>query len=80
MDIALDLGTANARLRINDQENAIDEPSVIAFNKENNEILAYGRDAYEMLGKTSARIDVVFPLEGSVIAESGLVEELVNIS
>lgn len=79
MDIALDLGTANARLRINDQENAIDEPSVIAFNKENNEILAYGRDAYEMLGKTSARIDVVFPLEGSVIAESGLVEELVNI-
>lgn len=79
MDIALDLGTANARLRIDDSENAIDEPSVIAYNKDDNEILAYGREAYAMLGKTSSRINVVFPLEGGVIAQSGLVEELVNI-
>lgn len=79
MDIALDLGTANTRLRISDDGNAIDEPSVIAYEKEENEILAYGREAYAMLGKTSARINVVFPLEGGVIAESGLVEELVNI-
>lgn len=79
MDIALDLGTANSRLRTNNSGNAIDEPSVIAYNIENNEILAYGSEAYAMLGKTSSRIRVVFPLEGGVIAESGLVEELVNI-
>lgn len=79
MDIALDLGTANSRVRIEPDENAIDEPSVIAFNTEDNEILAYGKDAYQMLGRTSAKISVVFPLEGGVIAESGLVEELVNI-
>ena len=79
MDIALDLGTANSRVRINDKENAIDEPSVIAYNAEDPEILAYGREAYLMLGRTSAKINVVFPLEGGVIAESQLVEELVNI-
>lgn len=79
MDIALDLGTANSRLRVNNQENAIDQPSVIAYNKDNNEILAVGEEAYAMLGRTSAKINVVFPLEGGVIAESGLVEELVNI-
>ena len=79
MDIALDLGTANSRVRIGSEENAIDEPSVIAFNTEDNAILAYGKDAYQMLGRTSAKISVVFPLEGGVIAESGLVEELVNI-
>ncbi len=79
MDIALDLGTANSRVRINQDKNAIDEPSVIAYNTEDNEILAYGREAYQMLGRTSSKIDVVFPLEGGVIAESGLVEELVNI-
>ena len=79
MDIALDLGTANSRLRINDKENAIDQPSVIAFNNEDFEILAYGDEAYMMLGRTSGKISVVFPLEGGVIAESGLVEELVNI-
>ena len=79
MDIALDLGTANSRVRVSDSENAIDEPSVIAYNKEDFEILAYGMDAYRMLGRTSSKIDVVFPLEGGVIAQSGLVEELVNI-
>lgn len=79
MDIALDLGTANTRLRINDKENAIDEPSVIAFDVEENEILEFGEKAYAMLGRTSPRIGVVFPLEGGVIAKSGLVEELVNI-
>ena len=79
MDIALDLGTANARLRTNENENAIDQPSVIAYNKDNNEILAVGEEAYAMLGRTSAKISVVFPLEGGVIAESGLVEEMVNI-
>ena len=50
MDIALDLGTANARLRVRDNENAIDQPSVIAYNKDNNTILAVGDEAYEMLG------------------------------
>lgn len=79
MDIALDLGTANSRVRVNDKENAIDEPSVIAYDIESNEILAYGSEAYQMLGRTSNRTNVVFPLEGGVIAESGLVEELVNI-
>lgn len=79
MDIALDLGTANARLRINNEENAIDQPSVIAYAKDTNEILAVGEEAYAMLGRTSAKINVVFPLEGGVIAESGLVEEMVNI-
>ncbi len=79
MDIALDLGTANARLRVNNNENAIDQPSVIAYNKDDKLILAVGDEAYEMLGRTSAKINVVFPLEGGVIAESGLVEEMVNI-
>lgn len=79
MDIALDLGTANTKLKINDDSIAIDEPSVIAYDVETNEILAFGNEAYRMLGRTSKRISVVFPLEGGVIAESGLVEELVNI-
>ncbi len=79
MDIALDLGTANTRIRVEDDGKIIDEPSVISYDKTTNEILAFGHEAYQMLGRTSNRIDVVFPLESSVIAQSGLVEELVNI-
>ncbi len=79
MDIALDLGTANTRIRVEDDGKIVDEPSVISYDKTTNEILAFGLEAYQMLGRTSNRIDVVFPLESSVIAQSGLVEELVNI-
>lgn len=79
MDIALDLGTANCRICVDNGSKVVDQPSVISYDKESNEILSFGQDAYNMLGRTSNRIDVVFPLESSVIAQSGLVEELVNI-
>ena len=79
MDIALDLGTANTRIRVENDGLIIDEPSVISYDKTTNEILAFGNEAYQMLGRTSNRIDVVFPLDSSVIAQSGLVEELINI-
>ncbi len=79
MDIALDLGTSNTRICVEHDGKVVDEPSVISYDKLTNEILAFGNEAYRMLGRTSARIDVVFPLDSSVIAQSSLVEELVNI-
>lgn len=79
MDIALDLGTSNTRISIAPDGKIIDQPSVIAYDIEENEIISFGEEAYKMLGRTSARFDVQFPLAGSVIAQSGLVEELVNI-
>lgn len=79
MDIALDLGTFSTRICVEHDGKVIDEPSVISYDKTTNEILAFGDEAYRMLGRTSNRIDVVFPLDSSVIAQSGLVEELVNI-
>ena len=79
MDIALDLGTKNTRVCVEHDGKIIDEPSVIAYDRLSNEIIAFGDDAYKMLGRTSGRYDVVFPLDSSVIAQSGLVEELVNI-
>lgn len=79
MDIALDLGTKNTRVCVEHDGKIIDEPSVIAYDRLTNEIIAFGDDAYKMLGRTSGRVDVVFPLDSSVIAQSGLVEELVNI-
>ena len=79
MDIALDLGTNNTRISTENDGKVMDEPSVISYDKITNEILTFGSEALRMLGRTSNKIDVVFPLAGSVIAQSGLVEELVNI-
>lgn len=78
MDIALDLGTANIRIKTKEDSIAVEQPSIIAYDVDTNEIISYGDEAYRMLGKTSNRINVVFPLEGGVIAESALVEELIN--
>ncbi len=78
MDIALDLGTCNTRIYLNEKGKVLDEPSVITYDAICNEILAAGTDAYRMLGKTPTRIHAVYPLEGGVIAELDLVEEMIG--
>lgn len=79
MDIAMDLGTCNTRLYVSDKGKLLDEPSVITYDAIDNEILAAGSEAYRMLGKTPTRIHAVYPLEGGVIAELDLVEEMIDI-
>lgn len=79
MDIALDLGTCNTRIYVNEKGKVLDEPSVITYDAILNEILAAGSDAYKMLGKTPTRIHAVYPLEGGVIAELDLVEEMIGM-
>lgn len=79
MDIALDLGTCNTRIYTNEKGKVLDEPSVITYDAIDNEILAAGSEAYKMLGKTPTRIHAVYPLEGGVIAELDLVEEMIGM-
>lgn len=79
MDIALDLGTANTRIYMKDKGKILDEPSVITYDAIDNEIIAVGKNAYRMVGKTPTRIKAVYPLEGGVIAELELVEEMIDI-
>lgn len=79
MDIALDLGTCNTRIYMNEKGKVLDEPSVITYDAIDNEILAAGKEAYRMVGKTPTRIHAVYPLDGGVIAELDLVEEMIGI-
>ncbi|MDO5123249.1 MAG: rod shape-determining protein [Eubacteriales bacterium] len=79
MDIALDLGTCNTRILTKEKGKVLDEPTVITYDAIDNRILAAGEDAYKMLGKTPSRIHAVYPLEGGVIAELDLVEEMIDI-
>lgn len=79
MDIALDLGSCNTRILTTEKGKVLDEPSVIAFDALENKIIAAGGEAYKMVGKTPTRIKAVYPLEGGVIAELDLVEEMIDI-
>ena len=68
-DIGIDLGTANIVVILKGKGIILNEPSVVAINKESNEIIAIGREAKEMLGRTPEKIKAVRPLKDGVIAD-----------
>ncbi len=67
-DIAIDLGTANTIITHNDKV-VVDEPSVVAISMTNNQMVAVGRKAKQMIGKGGTMIRTVRPLRDGVIAD-----------
>lgn len=68
-DVAIDLGTANTLVAVRGKGIVIREPSFVARHKKTREILAIGRRAKQMLGKTPPTIEVIRPLREGVIAD-----------
>ena len=74
----MDLGTANSIVIYNDQV-VIDEPSIVAYNKNSNKIEAVGKRAQLMDGKTDNKnIETVRPLKGGVIADFEMAQHLIR--
>ena len=68
-EIGVDLGTVNTLVYVKGRGIVYNEPSIVAFDRQTNKIIALGRRASEMLGKEHVKIRVVKPLEGGVIAD-----------
>lgn len=68
-DIGIDLGTANILVMLKGKGIVLNEPSVVAIDKMTGEILATGREAKEMLGRTPDSIKAIRPLQDGVIAD-----------
>lgn len=68
-DIGVDLGTANIVVTLKGKGIVLNEPSVVAIDRETNKIIATGREAKEMLGRTPEKIKAVRPLKDGVIAD-----------
>ncbi len=68
-DIGVDLGTANIIITIKGKGIVLDEPSVVAVEKNTANILATGNEAKEMLGRTPAEILAIRPMHDGVIAD-----------
>lgn len=68
-DIGIDLGTANILVTLKGKGIILNEPSVVAIDKTTNTIIATGREAKEMLGRTPDKIKAVRPLSDGVIAD-----------
>lgn len=68
-DIGIDLGTANTLLSIKEKGIVLREPTVVAINRDTNEVIATGEEAKAMLGRTPGNIVAVRPLKDGVIAD-----------
>ena len=68
-DLGIDLGTGNIVATLKGKGIILNEPSVVAIDKETNKIIATGREAKEMLGRTPEKIKAVRPLKDGVIAD-----------
>lgn len=68
-DIGLDLGTANTLVYVKNKGIVINEPSVVAINTVNHEILAVGNEAKQMIGRTPGTIVAIRPMKDGVIAD-----------
>ncbi len=77
-DIAIDLGTANTLVYVRGKGVVINEPSVVAVNDKTHQVVAVGKEAKIMSGKTPAHIRAVRPLSHGVISDFEVTEELLS--
>lgn len=79
-DLAIDLGTANTLVSVKGKGVVINEPSVVAIKEDRhkNKILAVGKAAKEMVGKTPKNIIAIRPMKNGVIADFSITEEMIR--
>ena len=76
-EIAIDLGTANTLIIHNDKV-VVDEPSIVAKNRSTGNIIAIGKTAQQMHGKTHEDIKTIRPLKDGVIADFQAAEHMIR--
>ena len=77
-DLGIDLGTANTLIYVSGRGLLIDEPSVVALDKNTKTVKAFGLEAKKMLGRTPGEIEAIRPIKDGVIADFDLVEEMLK--
>ncbi len=75
-DIGIDLGTANTLVYVRGRGVVLNEPSVVTVNDKTGQVVAIGKEAKAMLGKTPPHVRAVRPLHHGVISDFEVTEEL----
>src|ERR1051325_4803731 len=76
-EIAIDLGTANTIIIHNDKV-VVDEPSIVAIDRQTGKVIAVGKQAMQMHGKTHENIKTIRPLKDGVIADFDAAEHMIR--
>jgi len=77
-DIGIDLGTASVLVFVKGKGIVMQEPSVVAIDKNTNQVLAVGEEARRMLGRTPGNIVAIRPLKDGVISDYDVTERMIK--
>ncbi|MCX8074288.1 MAG: rod shape-determining protein MreB [Clostridia bacterium] len=77
-DIGIDLGTATILVYVKGKGIVLREPSVVAIDKDTNEVLSVGEEARKMLGRTPGNIVAIRPLKDGVISDYTITEKMLK--
>lgn len=77
-DIGVDLGTSSVLIYIKKEGVVLREPSVVAIQKNTNNIIEIGQKANEMIGKTPPNIEIIRPLKNGVISNYTITEAMIK--
>src|SRR5574341_91830 len=77
-DIGIDLGTANTLVFLRGEGIVLNEPSVVAIEIQSKKVIAIGKAAKEMVGRTPGEISAIRPLKDGVIADFEITERLLS--
>ncbi len=77
-DIGIDLGTANVLIHVKGKGIVLDEPAVVAIDKQSNKVLAVGEEASKMVGRTPGNIIAIRPMKDGVIADFDVTEAMLR--
>jgi len=77
-DVGIDLGTANTLVYVRGHGIIVNEPSVVAVNQKTGRIVAIGKEAKQMIGRTPGHIIAIKPLVDGVISDFEVTEEMLR--
>ena len=77
-DLAIDLGTANTLVFSRGKGIVVNEPSIVAIHKNSGEVIAVGKEAKDMLGRTPGNVVAIKPMKDGVIADFKVTEKMLT--
>jgi rod shape-determining protein MreB len=77
-DIGIDLGSSNILIYMKNKGVVISEPSMVAYDKDSDKVLAYGEEAAKLVERTSGNIVGIRPLKNGVISDYSVTEKMLR--
>src|SRR5438270_336915 len=77
-DLAVDLGTVHTFVYARGRGMVVNEPSLVAIDRVTNQVIAVGTEALEMLGRSPEDVEIAYPMQSGVVADSNLAQDMLK--